>query len=192
VSSCLHNGEMTSVTVLLLLLAQAGAQATESAVGPPSASRPAIIIHEVEAPGARVFYLSIPWGPETFAAMERPGEGFYNRRSWPFARLETGKPFQFQGTELSAGNYALVFHPNTPDDEGMSLEVRRIAAGEFLQEGNVMTRTPEGETVWRGPVVFLTTDTTVPALGIEVIPAATGFSLDVRYGDRRTRAQFDK
>jgi hypothetical protein len=177
---------------LLLLLAQAGAQATESAVGPPSSSRPAVTIHETGAPDARVFYLSIPWGPETFAAMERPGEGFYNRRSWPFARLETEKPLRFQGTELSAGNYALVFHPNTPSDEGMSLEVRRIAAGEFLQEGNVMTRTPEGETVWRGPVAFETADTTVPALEIGVVPAATGFSLDVRYGNRRTRAQFDE
>ncbi len=118
--------------------------------------RPAITIQTVEAPGVQVFHLNMPWGPETFAAMERPGEGFYNRRSWPFARMETTRALKIEDTALPAGNYALVFHPNTPEDEGMSLEVRKIAPGEFLQNGNVMTRTPEGETVWQAPVTFET------------------------------------
>ena len=117
---------------VLLLLAQAGAQPTDAAVGPPP-SRPAITIHTAEAPGVQVFYLNLPWGPETFAAMERPGEGYYNRRSWPFARMETAKPLKIGETVLPAGNFALVFHPNTPNNEGMSFEVKKIAPGEFLQ-----------------------------------------------------------
>jgi hypothetical protein len=180
---------MTTFAVLLLL-AQAGAQPTDSAVGPPPTG-PAITIHTAEAPGVQIFYLNIPWGPETFAAMERPGEGCHNRRSWPFARMETTKALRIEKTRLPAGNYALVFHPNTPKDEGMSLEVRKIAPGEFLQAGNVMTRTPEGETLWQAPVAFDTAQQRVAALEIEVQPAAKGVTLAVRYGDRRTGKQFE-
>ena len=98
------------------------------------------------------------------------------RRSWPFARMETTKPLRVEEVELPPGNYALVFHPNTPDDAGMSLEVRQIAPGEFLQAGNVMTRTPEGETLWKAPVAFDTADTTAPSLTIRLLPAAAGFT----------------
>jgi hypothetical protein len=172
--------------VLLLMLGQAS-QATDTAVGPAEAPRRApITIQKVETAEARVFHLNMPWGPETFAAMERPGESFYNRRSWPFARMETAKALRIGDTPLPAGNYALVFHPNTQADEGMSLEVRKIAPGEFLQNGNVMTRTPEGETVWQAPVAFETVSATVPALEIGLTPDADGLRLDVRYGDRRT------
>ena len=170
---------------LVLVLAQAAAPVEEP-------KRPAITIQTVAAPGVRVFYLNMPWGPETFAAMERPGEGFYNRRSWPFARMETTNPLKIADTALPAGNYALVFHPNTPENEGMTLEVRKIAPGEFLQKGNVMTRTPEGETVWQAPVVFETGDTTVPALEIGLTPGSAGLRLEVRYGDRRTHQVFQE
>lgn len=179
---------MTSFAVLLLL-AQAGAQPTDSAVGPP-ARRPAITIHEASAPGVRVLFLNLPWGPETFAAMERAGEGYYNRRSWPFARMETSKPLRIGETALPAGNYALVFHPNTPEDEGISFEVRKIAPEEFLQAGNVMTRTPEGETLWREPVAFDTTEQTVPTLEIEVLPEASAVRLLIHYGNRATQTVF--
>jgi len=175
-------------TLALLLLLAPGAQATEDA--PATPKRPAIAIQTVEAADVRVFHLTMPWGPETFAAMERAGEGFYNRRSWPFARMETRKPLKVEETTLPAGNYALVFHPNTPKDEGMSLEVRKIAPGEFLQAGNVMTRTPEGETVWRAPVEFTTAETTAAALEIQLLPDAAGFLLDVHYGDRQTQKAF--
>jgi hypothetical protein len=183
----MNNGQMTTI-VLLLVLGQAGGQATDTAVGPAEGPKRApITIQEVDAPGARVFHLNVPWGPETFAAMERPGEGFYNRRSWPFARLETTEALKIGDTVLEEGNYALVFHPNTPQNEGMSLEVRRVAPGEFLQSGNVMTRTPEGETVWRAPVRFETLSTTVPSLEIALTPGPDGLLLDVRYGNRRTQ-----
>jgi hypothetical protein len=176
--------------VLLLVLGQAS-QAPDNAVGPVEPPRRApITIQTVEVPGARVFHLNMPWGPETFAAMERPGEGFYNRRSWPFARMETTKSLRIEDTPLPPGNYALVFHPNTPDDGGMSLEVRKIAPGEFLQSGNVMTRTPEGETVWRAPVTFETVSPTVPALEIGLTPDPEGLRLEVRYGNRRTERLF--
>ncbi len=175
---------MTSL-VLVLALGQVAASAEAS-------KRPAITIQKAEAPGVQVFHLSMPWGPETFAAMERPGEGFYNRRSWPFARMETTKTLTIGERALPAGNYALVFHPNTPDDEGMSLEVRKIAPGEFLQTGNVMTRTPEGETVWRAPVAFEVVETTVPALEIGLTPGPGDLRLDVRYGDRRTSQVFQE
>jgi len=175
---------------LLLVLAQAGSQATDTAVGPPPSSRTPITIRTSEAPGAQVFFMNLPWGPETFAAMERPGEGFYNRRSWPFARMETQMDLRFEDAGLTPGNYALVFHPNTPEDEGMSLEVRKIPPGEFLKPGNVMTRTPEGETLWRGPVEFDVEDETVPALEVKLLPAEAGVTVDVRYGNRRTKAVF--
>jgi hypothetical protein len=170
------------MTLALLLLLVPVPQAGEA--------RPSITIQAVEVEGVTVTHLTMPWGPETFAAMERPGEGFYNRRSWPFARMETTKALSIGETALPAGNYALVFHPNTPDDAGMSLEVRAIAPGEFLQAGNVMTRTPEGETLWKAPVVFDTVDTTAPSLAIRLLPTASGFTLEVRYGDRQTRRDF--
>lgn len=171
-----------------LLLSQA-APAPDASAEPP-ADKPKITIHKAEGPDAEVFFLSIPWGPNTFAAMERPGESFYNRRSWPFARLQTKTPLKLDGIEIPAGNHALVFHPNTPDDAGMSLEVRRIEVPEFLEEGNALTRTPEGETVWRAPVRFDTAAGTTPALKVEILPEAGGFRLKVQYGDRWTSKEF--
>ena len=173
------NALMTTLAMILLL-----------APTPQAEGRPSITIETVQADGVTVTHLTMPWGPETFAAMERPGEGFYNRRSWPFARMETSEPLTIGDVALPPGNYALVFHPNTPDDAGMSLEVRRIAPGEFLQAGNVMTRTPDGETLWKAPVVFETVDTTAPSLAIRVLPADAGFTLEVHYGDRQTRRAF--
>ena len=97
---------------------------------------------------------------------------------------------QFEDLGLAPGNYALVFHPNTPDDEGMSLEVRKIPPGEFLKPGNVMTQTPEGETLWRGPIAFDVEGETVPALQVKLLQADGGVTVDVRYGNRRTKAVF--
>jgi len=176
---------MTLAVFFTLALGASPVQAAD-----PASARPAISIHTAEAQGAEVFYLSIPWGPNTFAAMERPGEGYYNRRSWPFARLATTTTLTLDGTKIPPGNHALVFHPNTPDDAGMSLEVRQIDVPEFLQEGNAMTRTPEGETVWQAPVRFETAPSTVPALEVQLVPEPDGFRLDVRYGDRRTSKTF--
>lgn len=169
---------------LLLLLAQATASAS------PEPDRPAITIQQTETPGARLFYLNLPWAPYTFDDMERPGNGYYNRRAWPFARLETARPLALEGTSLPPGNYALLFHPNTPDRQGMSLEVRKIASGEFLEPGNVMTPVPDGETIWRGPVRFDTAAPTASALRIEMLPAERGFQLKVQYGDRWTTREF--
>lgn len=146
--------------------------------------RAAITIRTVGGPGLRIHYLNAPWGPNTFASMERPGTGFYNQRSWPFARLETTRPISFGGTAVPPGNYALVFHPNTPDDRGMSLELRKLSVPEFLQPGNVMTPTPEGETVWRGAVRFDRTEVTEPALRIDLAPQMAGTRMTIRYGDR--------
>jgi hypothetical protein len=174
------------MTTLALVLALG--QAASPAEAP---KRPAITIQSVETEGVQVFHLNMPWGPETFAAMERPEAGFYNRRSWPFARMKTEKTLKIGDRQLPAGNYALVFHPNTPDDQGMTLEVRKIAPGEFLQNGNVMTRTPEGETIWRAPVSFETGGTTVPALEIGLTRGPGDLRLDVRYGNRRTQRVFE-
>jgi hypothetical protein len=182
---------MTSFAILLLL-AQAGAQPTDAAVGPPPAKRTPITIHTAEAPGVQVFFMNLPWGPGTFAAMERPGKGFYNRRSWPFARMETTDALRVGDTELPPGNYALVFHPNTPDDTGMSLEVRKIPPGEFLRPGNVMTRTPEGETLWQGPARFEIAEKTVPALEVGITREEQSVKIDVHYGNRTTQAVFGR
>jgi hypothetical protein len=171
----------------VLALAQAAPTQTPAA---PAPSETAIKIQKVEAPGAQVFFLGIPWGPQTFAMMERPGDSFYNRRAWPFARLETQKPLTLDGTNLPPGNYALLFHPSTLEEKSMSLEVRQIAMGEFLEPGNVMTKAPEGETLWRAPVRFDTAAGTSPSLKIEVLPGKSSFQLKVQYGDRWTTKEF--
>lgn len=164
------------ISLALLILAQAA--------GEPARKAP-VTIQTASLPGVTVHYLNAPWGPNTFAAMERPGDSFYNRRTWPFARLETTRAVSVEGTTVPPGNYALVFHPNTPDDAGMGLEVRRLRVPEFLQPGNVMTPTPDGETVWRGPIRFERREATEPALRIDLEPEKSGARLVVLYGDRR-------
>jgi hypothetical protein len=169
---------MTPAAALLLtLLVQA-----QTPDAPP---RPAIEKKLVEADGLSLHFLTIPWGPNTFAAMEKGGESFYANRTWPFARLQTTVSLTLAGTTVPPGNYALVFHPNTPDNKGMSLEVRKIAVEEFLVAGNVMTRTPEGDTVARAPVSFETVGEGVPALDLTLRPREGGSSLVIRYGDRQ-------
>jgi hypothetical protein len=169
---------MLQVALVALALAQA-APAEEAP------RKPAITIQTASAPGVKVFYLNAPWGPNTFAAMERPGDGFYNSRTWPFARLETTRAISIKGTSVPAGNYAMVFVPNTPDDKGMSVELRKLSVPEFLQPGNVMAPTPEGPTVWREPARFDRAETTEPALRIDLAPHMAGTKLVVLYGDRR-------
>lgn len=151
----------------------------------PEAERPAIEKKAVSAGGVTVHFLTIPWGPNTFAAMERGGESFYAKRTWPFARMETTVPVTIEGTKLLPGNYALVFHPNTPDNKGMSLEVRKIAVPEFLVPGNVMTKTPEGETAATSSAAFETVAETAPVLALELLAAKDRASLSIRYGDRK-------
>jgi hypothetical protein len=164
--------------VLALLAVAAAAQETE-------AKKPPIVVETASAPGASLRYLTIPWGPATFADMETGGESFYAKRTWPFAQLETKAPLSLEGKSVPAGNYALVFHPNTPDKQGMSLEVRRIDVPEFLQPGNVMTKTPEGETVAKVPIRFETTGDSAPALKVGLEPEKDGLALVVRYGNRK-------
>jgi hypothetical protein len=169
------------------LLALLGPLWPTAAAQEPAAEekKPALTIQSATADRVTVHYLRIPWGPNTFAAMQKGGDSFYARRTWPFARLELKAPVSLEGTKIPAGNYALVLHPNTPDDQGMSLEVRKIRVAEFLEAGNVMTPTPAGESLWRGPVRFDLTALTSPHLTIELAPAKTGVSLIVQYGDYR-------
>ena len=169
---------------LLLALSTLAAPLPQQAQA-PEAERPVIEKKTSSTGGVTVHFLTIPWGPNTFAAMEKGGESFYAKRTWPFARMETSVPVTLEATKLPPGNYALVFHPNTPDNKGMSLEVRKIVVEEFLVPGNVMTKTPEGETLSRGPALFETVAETAPALALELQPMATGASLVIRYGDRK-------
>ena len=153
--------------------------------GAPEADRPVIEKKTATTGGVTVHFLTIPWGPNTFAAMEQGGDSFYAKRTWPFARLETKVPVTLEATTLPPGHYALVFHPNTADNKGMSLEVRKIAVEEFLVPGNVMTKTPEGETMSRSAASFETVAETVPALALELKAGGQGASLVIRYGDKR-------
>lgn len=166
-----------SFAVSLLSLPAASQEATRPTPTP-------VVIHTAEAPGLKVFFLNVPWGPSTFATMQMPGDSFYNKRSWPFARLEAANGFTLDGTQVPAGNYALVFHPNTPDNAGMSLELRKVEVAEFLQPGNAMTPTPEGTTVLKAPVRFDLATSTAPALKLEFAPDKDGTKLRVHYGDR--------
>jgi hypothetical protein len=171
-------------SAVLALLAFVSPQQAE----PPKAP---VVIQTSTAGPVTVKSLSIPWGPNTFVTMESPGDSFYNKRTWAFAHLEAKAPLTLYGAAIPAGNYALVFHPNTTDNKGMSLEVRKIAVAEFLEPGNVMTRTPEGETVWKAPIRFQTGTDVAPALKVEVTGPANGkLSLTVRYGDRTLVKEF--
>ena len=143
--------------------------------------RKAPTIQKVETAGAAVYFLDLPWGPQTFSMMEKGADSFYTKRTWPFARLEAKKPVTLGQTKLAAGNYALVFHPN--QGEGMALEVLKIADGEFLQPGNAMTKTPQGESIHKEPASFETVAETLPALQISLDKAKDGQALVVRYGD---------
>jgi hypothetical protein len=155
---------------------------------PLAAEEPAAIaVQSSREADVSVHYLNIPWGPNTFAQMERPEGTFYNKRTWPFARLETKRPLSLDGKTIPAGNYALVFHPNTEKDQGMSLEVLKIEVPEFLQAGNVMTRTPPGVQVFSAPVRFETVPSTTPTLKVSLVPADEGLTLNVEYGDRRLK-----
>ena len=157
----------------------------------PETPKPPVVIQTSTAGPVTVNSLSIPWGPNTFVAMESAGDSFYNKRTWAFAHLETKVPLTLYGAAIPAGNYALVFHPNSTENKGMSLEVRKIAVAEFLEPGNAMTRTPEGETVWKAPIRFQTATDVAPALKVELGEPANGkLSLTVRYGNRTLVKEF--
>ncbi len=172
---------MRSVAGLALLPALLGGGSSQEPRG--EEKKPTVTIESAQSGRVCVRYLKIPWGPNTFAAMQKGGDSFYARRTWPFAHLELKAPVSLEGTKLPAGHYALVLHPNTPDDQGMSLEVRKIRVSEFLEEGNVMTPTPSGESLWRGPARFDLAALTSPHLLIELAPGKGGVSLIVQYGD---------
>lgn len=154
--------------------------------------RPPVAIRSVEAAGVKLFFQNLPWGPQTFATMESANDSFYNKRSWPFARLETPAPLKLDGTSLAPGNYALVFNPASTEHPAMSFEVLKLAPGEFFQEGNPMTRTPPGESVFKGPVTFERASDTRPALDVALEEASGALNLKVAYGDRRLTKRFER
>jgi hypothetical protein len=170
-------GFVTSLTLL----------ETQDLPGAPGGERakPATVLKSTTLGKVTVHYLTIPWGPYTFAAMEAGDDSFYAKRTWPFARLETPVSLTLDGTRLAPGNYALVFHPQAADKKGMSLEVRKIAVAEFLEPGNAMTRTPEGETLSMTAIQFERVKDVAPALGIDLARVEGGASLVIRYGDRQ-------
>ncbi len=180
--------QSTWVTVLGLALALPAAAQHEAGEG----ERPAVRLQVVDLADAKLVFQNVPWGPQTFATMESPSDSFYNKRTWPFARLETRRPLKLEGQSLPAGNYALVFVPASSERPDMSLEVLKVAAGEFFQEGNPMTRTPAGESVFKAPVRFERVGTSVPALDVKLAPAGNALVLDVAYGDRRLSRRFER
>ena len=151
---------------------------------PAAPARSHITLQSVKASSLTVSYLSLPWGPNTFATMEKAGDTFYNKRLWPFAQLTTETTVSLEGTPIPPGRYALLFHPNGPTNEGMSLEVR-VVADDFLEPGNAMAAAPEGKTLLRVPARFETVADTAPALAITLATGKGVTSLTVRYGDRR-------
>jgi hypothetical protein len=163
--------------VVLALLATASVAAQEPTPAP-------IVIRTATVPGVELRFLSLPWGPETLAMMERGEESYYTKRTWPFARLTTSVPMALDGTALAPGNYALVLHPNDPSNRGLSLEVLKIAPGEFLQQGNPLTRTPPGQSVYKAPVRFETAERNATVLDVELEPSADAVLIRVHYGNR--------
>jgi hypothetical protein len=177
----------------LLSVLVLGAPALHARQAPaPAAERPAVALRSLDAAGAKLVYQSLPWGPQTFATMESASDSFYNKRSWPFARLETSAALKLGATPLPPGNYALVFVPASSEQPGMRLQVLKVAAGEFFQAGNPMTRTPQGESVHTEPVTFERAAETVPALELSLDDAPGGLTLKVAYGDRRLSRRFER
>jgi len=176
---------MTTALVLISLanLAQAPQQKAPD-VPLHSEARPEVAIHSAEAGRVKVFYLNIPWGPATFAAMEKGGASFYTKRTWPFARLQSEVPLKLDGTKIAPGNYALVFHPNT-EGKGMALEVVKIEVPEFLQPGNAFTPTPPGDSVYKQPISFQTEEGKTSPLDVGLSSEKERLSLTIRYGDRK-------
>ena len=172
---------------LLLALVAPRVGAQEATPG-----RAPVSIRQVSAAGLDAFFQNVPWGPQTFATMESANDSFYNKRSWPFARLEPTRALTLAGVRLAPGNYALVFHPASVEQPSMSLEVLRVEPGEFFQAGNPMTRTPPGESVLKTPIRFERAAETVPALDLALRDGAEGITLAVAYGDRRLNVSFQR
>ena len=102
--------------LLLVGAAAASTLAQEPAAQPsPTAQTAAtpkptpITIQSAEAGDVKVFFLNAPWGPQTFAMMERGGDSFYNKRTWPFARLETRQALAVADAVRAAGEGGSAF-----------------------------------------------------------------------------------
>ncbi len=67
----------------------------------------------------------------------------------------------------------------------MVLEAVKIGPGEFLQAGNIMTRTPEGESVYKSLAIFELIEETLPALDVSLAAVDDEITLRVAYGNRR-------
>lgn len=133
--------------------------------------------------GVVVRFVPTPWRPDIFAA-------FVEGRapappSWAFARLELSSWFLFDDRRLPPGRYAMVLAPKT-GTLPMTLELRRVDGREFFTDAAAMPPPPPGETVYKAPVTFSTSQEPAPVLDVTVAGyGREGAVLTVRYGDRR-------
>jgi hypothetical protein len=195
---------MLSILGLMLLLLATPAQsqqapqpagrrparpATERSQGAWSGPFPGQVVRLTEAPGLRVFFKAAPLAPGLAQAFqgERDRAPRLRALDWPVARLETTLPFSLGEARLPPANYALILIPSR-GGQPMLLEIRRIAAGEFL--GPDMMPAPAGETVERIPFKGTFGAPVVNALAIEAKPRAGGGAVvTFRYGDWQAALQ---
>ena len=85
---------------------------------------------------------------------------------------------------MPPGNYAMVFVPNTADDKGMSVELRKLSVPEFLQPGTSWLRLRRGRR-YGASRALQPGGHDGAGLRIDLAPHMTGTKLVVRYGDRR-------
>jgi hypothetical protein len=141
-------------------------------------------IRKEKAAGFEVQFVSTPWRPDVFQAMESGGTGAEGQRSWGFARLVAGSFFAIDGRIVPPGRYALTLNPKT-GSLPMTLELRRADGRDLSGDPTAMAPPPAGESVYKSPAVFATTGDPVPALDVTLARWSGGVTLTVRYGNRK-------
>ena len=133
-----------------------------------------------------VKYLNLPFRPKTFEYLEKGGDEYYGKRSWPFARLVTKVGLTLEGHIILPGNYAFVLNP-ARKEQGATLTLLKIADElEFLKPGKVFEEVPTGTAIFTTGVSFETLDSiAADHLKIELTLAENGAQMTVLYGNRK-------
>jgi len=150
------------------------------AQGPPAGAP----IRKEKTSWAEAEFVSTPWRPDIFEAMEGGGTKPEGQRSWAFARISTSSYFAIDGKMIPPGRYVLVLNPKA-GSLPMTLELRRGPGRELFADPTAMAPPEGGETVYKAPVSFVPSDEPVPALDLTLAGWSDGVVLTIRYGNRK-------
>jgi hypothetical protein len=149
-----------------------------------AAQAAASAVRKERASGIEAQFVSYPWRPDVFQAMESGGTAAEGQRSWAFARLATSSYFAIDGKVVPPGRYVLVLNPRT-GSLPMTLEMRRADGREIFADVTAMAPPPNGETAYKSPAVFAAGADPVPALDLTLTGWTDGATLTIRYGNRK-------